>query len=336
MASHGPAGVTRFGVQLHGTFPMRRYPELARAVERHPFDELTVHDVVWWRPVWPILTLVAEHTERVLVGPDVTHPYLRHPAETAANVAALDELSGGRAVLGLGAGSMLAPLGIVRARPVVAVRECAELVARLLARERAPYEGEVFRAGPAAQLFWKPPRPAVPVFVGAFGPRMVESAPAWAGELRPPGIWDVEFFSDLKRRAEAAAVAAGRGHGFRVGCELWTCVDDDRDAARGLGRETLAQFLPHMKPMTDFYAIDPEELAEIEARLADGDRAGAAARVSDRTLETFVAAGTPDELVAGVRRIVEAGAASVTFSGRLGRDPSRAIELLGTRVLPAL
>src|SRR5262249_13259094 len=44
--------VTRFAVQLHGTFPMRMYPELARAVERHPFAELTVHDVLWWRPVW--------------------------------------------------------------------------------------------------------------------------------------------------------------------------------------------------------------------------------------------------------------------------------------------
>ena len=72
---------------------MWEYPALARAVESHgAFSELTVHDVVWWRPVWPILTLVAEHTERVLVGPDVTHPYLVHPAVTAQNVAALDEL----------------------------------------------------------------------------------------------------------------------------------------------------------------------------------------------------------------------------------------------------
>ena len=43
--------MTDFGVQLHGTFPMGRYPELARAVESYPFHELTVHDIVWWRPV---------------------------------------------------------------------------------------------------------------------------------------------------------------------------------------------------------------------------------------------------------------------------------------------
>lgn len=94
---------------------MWEYPALARAVESHEvFQELSVHDVVWWRPVWPILTLVAEHTDRVLVGPDVTHPYLVHPAATAQNLAALDELSRGRAVLGVGRGSFLEPLGIRR------------------------------------------------------------------------------------------------------------------------------------------------------------------------------------------------------------------------------
>src|SRR5437764_3766782 len=116
---------------------MWEYPALARAVESHgAFSELTVHDVVWWRPVWPILTLIAEHTERVLVGPDVTHPYLRHPAETAACVAALDELSGGRAILGVGAGSMLERIGVEGARPLVAVRELVELTQRFLSRGR--------------------------------------------------------------------------------------------------------------------------------------------------------------------------------------------------------
>jgi 5,10-methylenetetrahydromethanopterin reductase len=328
--------VTAFGVQLHGTFPMGRYPELARLVERYPFSELTVHDVVWWRPVWPILTLVAASTGRVLVGPDVTHPYVRHPVVTAGNVAAIDELSGGRAVLGLGSGSMLERIGVERERPVTAVRECAELVQRFLARDRTPYAGAMFSAEESAQLNWEPPRPRVPVFVGAFGPRMVESVPRWADELRPPGIWALEFFLDAKGRAERAAAEAGRAGEFEVGCEVWLALDRDREAARALGREVVAQFLPHMGPMTDFYEVDAEELAEVRSRLRAGDRAGAAARVSDRTLDTFVAAGTPEEVAEGVQRIVDAGAASVTFSGRLGRDPAQALELLGEEVLPRL
>jgi 5,10-methylenetetrahydromethanopterin reductase len=328
--------VTHFGIQLHGTFPMRRYPALAQAVESHGvFGELTVHDIVWWRPVWPILTLVAASTERVAVGPDVTHPYLRHPADTAANLAALDELSGGRAILGLGAGSLLEPLGIRSARPVTAVRECAELVQRLLARDREPYEGELFRAGPEAVFNWQPPRARVPTFVGAFGPRMVESAAAWADEIRPPGQWAVPFFAELKARAERAAEAAGNER-LRVGCDVWLSLDDDRDAARRLGRRLLAQFVPALAAMHEFHGIGPDEVEPVAERLRAGDHKGAAAAVSDRLLDTYVGAGDPDDVRAGVERLVEAGASTITFSGRLGPEPERALELLATRVLPEL
>jgi 5,10-methylenetetrahydromethanopterin reductase len=314
---------------------MGRYPELARAVERHPFHELTVHDVVWWRPVWPILTLVAASTERVAVGPDVTHPYLRHPVDTAACIAAIDELSGGRAILGLGAGSFLEPVGVAMERPLRAVRECAELVQRLLRRDRTPYEGALFRATEEAQFRWAPPRPSVPVFVGAFSEGMVAAASRWAAELRPPAVWATAFFRDLKRRAERAAREAGND-GFRVGCDVWLSLDRDRDASRAVGRRVLAQFLtvPHIAPLLELNEIDPAEVADVRAAFARGETDAAAARVSDRTLDAFVAAGDPADVRAGLRRLLDTAPSTVTFSGRLGPDPLAALELLGREVLP--
>lgn len=280
--------MTRFAIQLHGTFPMRDYPDLARAVERHPFAELTVHDVVWWRPVWPILTLIGAATERVRVGPDVTHPLLVHPVVTAASIAALDELTGGRAVLGVGRGSLMERLGIPPAPPE-AVRRLVEEV-----------QGHL-----ASSFSWQPPRPGVPVFVGTFGPRMLELACAgWADEARPPGTWDTRFFDDVKRRV------AGR---VTLGCEVWTVLDRDRQRARDLGREVLARFLPHMGAMTDFYGVDPHERP-----------------ISDRTLDLFVAAGTPADVARGLEGLVAAGPATITFSGRMGHDPRWSIHELGT------
>lgn len=326
--------MTHFGVQLHGTYPMQRYPELARQVESYDFHELTVHDIVWWRPVWPILTLLAEHTERVLVGPDVTHPYLRHPADTAANVAALDELSGGRAILGLGAGSMLEPLGIRIEKPLRAVRETAELTQRLLARDRTPFHGELFSAAEQAQFFWEPVRRRVPVFVGAYAPRMVDDAPRWADELRPPGIWSPEFFLDVQRRAR---VAAGDPN-FPVGCDVWISVGSDRDEARALGRRILAQFLPLavFAPQVEFHEIDPQEVASVRDAMSAGNVERAAAAIGDRTLDTFVASGDAHDVVKGLEDLLDAGPSTVTFSGRLGPDPRRALELLGREVLPAV
>lgn len=326
--------MTEFGVQLHGTFPMRRYVELARTVESFPFHELTVHDVVWWRPVWPILTLIAEHTERVLVGPDVTHPYLRHPADTATCIAALDELSDGRAILGLGAGSMLDRIDVPIERPLVAVRETAELVQHFLSRDRTPYRGELFTAHEDAQLFWEPLRPRVPTFVGAYAPRMVSEAPLWVDELRPPGMWAPGFFRDVQRRARAAA----GDEGFRVGCDVWISLDDNRDEARALGRRILAQFLalPVFRPHVEFHETDAAEITAVGEAMQAGDVATAARLVSDATLDTFVAAGTVADVVGGLERLLEAEPSTVTFSGRLGPDPERALALLGREVLPAV
>ncbi len=304
--------MTRFGIQLHGTFPMWEYRELAGAVERHQvFEELTVHDVLWWRPAWPILTLIAEHTQRVHLGPDVTHPYLVHPAVIAQHVAALDELSGGRAVLGLGRGSFLEPLGIRRDRSAAAVRETAQLVRRLLARDRTPHAGR-WSAGPEAVFNWEPPRADVPIFVGAFGPGMAEAAAEWADEVRPPGIWDTAFFLDFRTRVESAAAAAGRR--VAVGCDVWVSIDSDRERARRLARAQLARFLPQMGAMTRFYGIDP------------------AAPVTDKVLDTLFAAGSPADVERGLERLLAVRPATVVFSGRLGPDPRRALDLLAGAV----
>jgi len=286
--------MTRFGVQLHGSFPMWEYPALARAVESHAgFGELTVHDVVWWRPVWPILTLVAEHTERVLVGPDVTHPYLAHPAVTAQNIAALDELSRGRAVLGVGRGSFLEPLGIPRRQSPARVKSMVEEVQQLLAG-----------AHPTARLNWDPPRPRVPVFLGAFGERMVAAAGGgWCDEVRPPGTWDTRYLEHLRALLPA---------GVELGCDVWVSIDSDRERARDLAREQLARFLPQMKAITDFYGVDP------------------AAPITDEVLDLFFAAGSPADVERGLARLLEAAPATVIFSGRLGPDPARAISLLAS------
>jgi alkanesulfonate monooxygenase SsuD/methylene tetrahydromethanopterin reductase-like flavin-dependent oxidoreductase (luciferase family) len=128
----------------------------------------------------------------------------------------------------------------------------------------------------------------------------------WADEIRPPGIWDLRFFEDVRARV------AGR---VALGCEVWTVVDRDRERARDLGREVVARFLPAMGAMTAFYGVDPHERP-----------------ISDRTLDLFVAAGTPADVARGVERLLGARPATITFSGRLGSDPLRAIDALGRMV----
>ena len=95
--------------------PPERLVEIARLAESCGYDHLWLADERFFREVYASLALCAAGTRRIQLGPCVTDPYSRHPALTAMAIATLDEVSDGRAVLGLGAGiSGFAELGVRR------------------------------------------------------------------------------------------------------------------------------------------------------------------------------------------------------------------------------
>src|SRR5512134_3441110 len=113
-----------------------RLADLAVLAESAGFDDFWLADERFFREVYACLTLCALRTRRIRLGPCVTDPYSRHPALTAMAIATLDEIAGGRALLGIGAGiSGFAELGVVREKPARAIREAVTLIRRLLAGE---------------------------------------------------------------------------------------------------------------------------------------------------------------------------------------------------------
>ena len=88
---------------------IREYPGWVKAVEQAGFDAIGVGDSPSLYPeVYSQATIVALNTHRVMFGPRVTNPITRHPMVTASAIATVDELSGGRAVLGIGTGDSAA------------------------------------------------------------------------------------------------------------------------------------------------------------------------------------------------------------------------------------
>src|SRR6516225_8137885 len=100
---------------LLGDAPVTRLIERAKLAEASGFAAVWLADERFYREVYSCLSQLAAHTSTILLGPCVTDPYSRHPALTAMAIATLDEISGGRAILGIGAGiSGFAELGIER------------------------------------------------------------------------------------------------------------------------------------------------------------------------------------------------------------------------------
>ena len=155
------------GLLLLPTHAPHRLATLAQLAEHTGYDFLWLADERFFREVYASLTLCALRTERIKLGPCVTDPYSRHPALTAMAIATLDEISGQRAVLGIGAGvSGFRELGIARQQPATAMREAIELIRRLLTGERVNYQGQrvTLQGG---RLDFTPVRAQVPIYVAS-------------------------------------------------------------------------------------------------------------------------------------------------------------------------
>ena len=157
------------GVWVFPDVPAPELVDLARHVEDLGLDELWVGDEGPARDPFAVLAAAAVVTDRIRLATGITNPYVRHPGVAAASMLTIHELSGGRAVLGVGAGGQmsLAPFGLQASRPVDRVREFLD-VARAAANGTpaagySPSDVAVTDAAAGAPL---------PVFVGARGPRL--------------------------------------------------------------------------------------------------------------------------------------------------------------------
>ena len=110
---------------------------LARAAEAAGADWLGLPDAFWWRDTWLLLAEAARASQRIQLGPLVTNPYLRHPFQTVAALASLQDLAGPRVFVGIGAGGSEVPgaARVSRRDAPERVRALAGLIRRVAAGE---------------------------------------------------------------------------------------------------------------------------------------------------------------------------------------------------------
>lgn len=159
-------GAPRRGVWLFPSRPVAELVDAIVAAEELGLDEVWLADEGVAREPVVVLAAAAARTSRIRLATGITSPVLRHPGAIAASLATLDELSGGRAVLGLGVGGHLSlePFGLSVERPVAVMRDAIETARAVL--RRAP--GEHYEPPDHAM-----PGRAVPIWVGARGPQLV-------------------------------------------------------------------------------------------------------------------------------------------------------------------
>ena len=217
----------RVGVQLPEVERDVRWPEyvaMAQAAEDVGFESIWLGDHLLYRgdgreergpwEAWTMLAALATVTERVRLGPLVACASFHPPGLIAKMAATVDEISGGRFVLGLGAGSVEVEhtiFGLPPERRVSRFAESFEIVRRLLAGERVTHEGRYWSVDDAVLL----PEPArrVPMMAGSIGPRMLGLTLPHVDWWNTWYTWygnTADGFAELNGRIDAAVSEAGR------------------------------------------------------------------------------------------------------------------------------
>jgi len=288
-----------------------------------------------FRDAFMALTLFATCTRRMQLATGVTNITTRHPAVLAHSFATLDELSGGRAVLGIGVGeSAVFNIGRKPAR-LKELEQAITVLRALLNGEPARYDGADIRVN------W-PPR-KIPVVIACTGPKSLQLA----GRIADGVLFQVGSAPELvryaKRNIALGAAQAGRDPAaVKLYQRLACAVADDREQVRSEARgyasvaagtiysaipradipAALWQDLHNMKE-----AYDYQQHGRMDAKHAE--------LITDRVLDAVAIAGTAEEAVPRFRQLVELGVENFVLPVAT-RNPGEVIRTLAEQVLPRL
>jgi 5,10-methylenetetrahydromethanopterin reductase len=313
------------------------YARLAEAAEGHGFDGVSVFADLGFQPPWQPLAVMARHTTRLRLGPACANPFTTHPIDIAGHAVTLDLIAGGRSYVGITKGTWLDQVHVRQRDVAAALVDSAEIVRRVVAGDTTGYEGDVFRLAAGFALRVPRERDHIPILIGAWGPRAVAAAGRVADELKVGGTSNPDLVAVMRARLQVGAAEVGRAAtDIAMAFGAVTVVDEDGAAARRLARTEVAMYLAVLADLDPTVELPEELTAGIRDRVAAHDHEGAGALIPDEVLDRFAFAGTPDQIAAQACALFEAGLDRVEFGTPHGITPLHGVELLGTRVLPAV
>jgi len=288
-----------------------------------------------FRDAFMALTLFAEHTRRMQLATGVTNVITRHPAVLAHSFATLDELSGGRAVLGVGVGeSAIFTIG-QKPSKLDRLEEVVTVIRSLLRGETVDFDGQELKVN------W-PPR-NVPVVLACTGPRSLQLAGRIAdGVLFQVGA-DPQLVAYAKKNIAIGAEQAGRKlSDIKLYQRLACAVSADRERIRAevrgyasvaagtiytaIPREDIPGDLWHdLKRMKDQY--DYQQHGNMKAKHAG--------LITERILDAVSISGTPEEAIPRFRELIGLGVENFVLPIATN-EPNLIIDSLAEHVIPHL
>lgn len=333
-----------FGVGMGRSLASYEIAEHARAAEAAGYKHLTFIDSQnLSRDCYVNMTIAALATQTIRIGQGVTNTFTRHPFVTANATATVNELSGGRAFIAIGAGmSSVGTLGM-RSRSMKELREAVETMYKITSGE------SVQTKGGEAHSEWM--RDRVPIYIGSNGVKSMKLAGAMADGCIVPSV-DPEIVKWRIENIRQGAIDAGRDP---EECDIWIrtmCViANSKEAARSqvqsyaatgatsftfsvlnhpseavedLKRRVDPQYLDDVKRVHDAYRYDEHE--RIDAKHGE--------LVTDRIIDAHILCGTLDDVGEQITRLADVGVKTLSMTVYTVVDKLAMMDLIGRKLIP--
>ncbi len=329
----------KFYVALQGNYAPTKYINIAKKIEELGYDRIYIYDDLFFYPSIPILTLIGEHTSKIELGPCLLNGFYRHPAIITTSILSINEISNGRAVLGLGRGAFYDFLGMdIREETTrYAYQENIQLVKHFLEMNKTEFNGIYFKANQNAFLRIK--SADIPLITGTWNLDMAYIAGKYSNEIQIADVWNIDYLNQLQNNflignSETKQISNPK---FSIGGIC--CVSEDEKLCKEVVTETLIVYLPYLTKILDKCNVKykQEDIDQITKLSKAGKIKEATKYVSDEMIDNLTIWGTPKQVVDKIKQIRRSVKIdSIMFSVPFGveESPEENLKLISEKVIP--
>jgi F420-dependent oxidoreductase-like protein len=318
------------GINWQGPFDIEQLVEQAKVADDSGVHSCFVAEA-WGRDAFTILAVLARETRRVQLGTSIVNIYSRSPGALAQHFATLDELSGGRMIIGLGTSgpNVIEHFhGVPFALPLTRMREYVDILNMLMRGEKPTYQGKVFRLERGFTLRFDPVRKHIPIWIASVTPKSVrqtaEIADGWLPIFFPKSQWKAQLDA-----FQQAVRAAGRNPAdVIVRNPSGVVVTDEPERAQ---QATAANAAFYIARMGDFYyehfvRMGYRDVADrVRKAWAEGGSGASAQALPPSLVQELGSAGPVERCVEALEEAEAAGFRSHPVSVA-ERDPRKRAE----------
>lgn len=328
----------KFGVGLWQGISFEDLPSVVRMAEEAGYEHVWYANHKLYRDAYMGLAVAALSSKKIEIGSFVAEPYSYHPGQIAAAMATLDELSDGRAILGIGAGGgTLRDLGLERTRVTRTLRESIDVIHGLFRGDHVDVKGDAVELHGHLHV---PVRPDLPVVLASRGDRVL----TLAGEIAD-GAMIATYATPAGLGHGLAMVNEGRDQSakpdrpFRTMARVDVAIDEDRKVAQAAVKPMIAMMVMASYPDSAFVRHAGLELTPaLEAMASQKDETLALASgdlIPDDFVKSFAWTGTVREVAKQIAAIDDVGFSDVVILPQpLNESSVETIRLFATEVIP--